>query len=339
LGTAKSRLQPARIGYGTIDLDLNVNRDDFEKGMWFEGPNLSGPSDKTLAVVSLIGTDGMPIGVYMNYRMHPINFYQSGVLSGDYPSDAERWVERRFDDKPVAIFSQGSPGDQDMAHLDLYFKLLGIRAGVPALYEQRVDGASPSEVMAGMRKSMDALNEGLKKPVPEKNMAVYKETVAQTSQLVATYGTMIGESSITVMKYRTANRMDTVEIAGAQETVTCPGRVRLDNTARENALPPYRDGDPVNLKVGLLRIGDINLATVDADVYSEVGTRLKREAPASQTMLINPANGMATPGHLYVYSDAASSHLTFQVLGSRLKPGCAEGKIIDTVIGLMHKLD
>jgi hypothetical protein len=39
----------------------------------------------------------------------------------------------------------------------------------------------------------------------------------------------------------------------------------------------------------------------------------------------------------YIYSDRAYSHLTFQVIGSRLKPGCAESKIVDTVVGLMHR--
>ena len=39
----------------------------------------------------------------------------------------------------------------------------------------------------------------------------------------------------------------------------------------------------------------------------------------------------------YIYSDAAYSHLTFQVIGSRLQPGCAEGKIVSTVLDLMRQ--
>ena len=42
-------------------------------------------------------------------------------------------------------------------------------------------------------------------------------------------------------------------------------------------------------------------------------------------------------GSGYIYSDAAYSHLTFQVIGSRLKPGCAEDKIVSTAIALMHR--
>jgi neutral ceramidase len=47
------------------------------------------------------------------------------------------------------------------------------------------------------------------------------------------------------------------------------------------------------------------------------------------------ANGSSNSG--YIYSDAAYSHLTFQVIGSRLKPGCAEEKIVSTAIDLMRR--
>jgi hypothetical protein len=39
-------------------------------------------------VVGLLGNDNIPIGVVMNYAMHPINFYLSGVGSADLPGEA-----------------------------------------------------------------------------------------------------------------------------------------------------------------------------------------------------------------------------------------------------------
>jgi hypothetical protein len=69
---AKSKLAPARVGYGTTKVDLNVNRDLFNRKLeWRQEPNPEGPSDKTLAVVEFVGSDNIPIGVYMNYAMHP----------------------------------------------------------------------------------------------------------------------------------------------------------------------------------------------------------------------------------------------------------------------------
>ena len=45
------------------------------------------------------------------------------------------------------------------------------------------------------------------------------------------------------------------------------------------------------------------------------------------------ANGGGNSG--YIYPDDAYHHLTFQVIGSRLKPGCAEDGIIDAALNLM----
>ena len=91
----------------------------------------------------------------------------------------------------------------------------------------------------------------------------------------------------------------------------------------------------MNLKVGVLRLGDINFATVNGEVHSEIGMRLKADAPASKTIVVTLANGSANSG--YIYSDEAYSHLSFQVIGSRLRPGCAAGKIVATAIDLMHR--
>jgi hypothetical protein len=62
---------------------------------------------------------------------------------------------------------------------------------------------------------------------------------------------------------------------------------------------------------------------------------IKAEAPASRTIVVTLANGSANSG--YIYSDEAYSHLTFQVIGSRLKPGCAEAGIVSSAIDLMRR--
>jgi len=298
---AKSRLAPARIGYGTTAIDLNVNRDLFNrKQEWRQEPNPDGPSDKTLAVVEVIGEDNVPIGVYMNYAMHPINFYLSGVISADFPGEASRYVEELFDDRAVAIFSQGASGDQNPR-----------------------DFRSPATIFS-QRAALTAGTDA------------YKKVLARTGDYVHMLGSFIGSSAVRVMR-ESIRPADTARIWAAQETFACPGRVRLDadNPARENVFPGYKDGPDVNLKVGLLRIGDIHLASVNGEAYTEIATRLKGEAPARQTMLVTLANGFANSG--YIYSDAAYSHLTFQVIGSRLKPGCAEDKIVSTVLDLMRR--
>jgi neutral ceramidase len=326
---AKKRLAPARVGYATTQIDLNVNRDLFNRKLeWRQEPNPDGPSDKTLAVVEFLGADNVPIGVYMNYAMHPINFYLSGVISADFPGEASRYVEDLFDGRTVAVFSQGASGDQNPRDFRSPTLFMSQRS---ALTERR---RSLTQTAAGFNPQRASSE---RQAIPGESLDAYKKALARTGDYVRMLGAVIGSSAVRVMREST-QPTDTAGIRAAQEIVTCPGRVRLDadNPARENVFPGYKDGPDITLKVGLLRIGDIHFVTVNGEVYSQIATRLKSEAPASRTIVVTLANGFASSG--YIYSDAAYSHLTFQVIGSRLKPGCAEDKIVSTGIGLMRRL-
>ena len=124
--------------------------------------------------------------------------------------------------------------------------------------------------------------------------------------------------------------------SASQEMVTCPGRHRLDNT-REGTAGKYEDGDTVNLRLGALRIGDVVLASVDGEVYSAIGKRLKEQSPMANTVMVTLADGMANSG--YIPDDASFGANTFQVLGSRLKPGCAESAIVGGLLDQIQAND
>ncbi len=332
---AKSKVAPARVGYGKASLDLNVNRDLYNSKLeWRQEPNPEGSSDKTLSVVEFVGADNVPIAVYMNYAMHPINFYLSGVVSADFPGEAARYVEELFDNKTVAVFTQGASGDQNprLAMSPSYIMRSRQRLGAP---QTVAPPASPAE--NGTTQGFNAATAGSsRQAVPPENLEAYKKAIARTGDYVVMLGQMIGTTAVRLMRDE-IQPVPSAAIWGGQEKFTCPGRERLDaaNPARENIFPGYRDGGDVNLKVGLLRIGDINFVTVNGEVYSKIALKLKDAAPANKTIVVTLANGAANSG--YIYSDDAYSHLTFQVIGSRLKPGCAEGKIISTAVGLMHR--
>lgn len=332
--TAKSKLAPARVGYGTARLDLNVNRDLFNSRQeWRQGPDPEGASDKTLAVVEFVGADDVPIGVYLNYAMHPINFYLSGAISADFPGEASRYIEELFDNKTIAVFSQGASGDQNP------------RLGYSPSFNVRANNVDqPQTVGPPQPRPEERTAQGFnaaaagssRQPIPPEKMEAYKKALVRTGAYAVMLGQMIATTAVRVMR-EDIHPVDTAAIWGGQERFSCPGRERLDiaNPARENVFPGYKDGAEVNLKVGLLRIGDINFVTVNGEIYSKIGLKLKEQAPANKTVVVTLANGAANSG--YIYSDDAYSHLTFQVIGSRLKPGCAEGKIISTAIGLMRK--
>jgi hypothetical protein len=338
---AKGRLAPARVGFGATRVDLNVNRDLFNHRFeWRQEPNPDGPSDKTLAVVEWLGDDNVPIAVYMNYAMHPINFYLSGVISADFPGEASRYVEDLFDQRTVALFSQGASGDQNPRDFRSPTNFMAQRSALTqgrGPFVQTVGGASGSSstTPAGFNPQQASSQ---RQAIPAENLDAYKRVLARTGDYVQMLGRVLGSSAVRVMR-ESIEPAGATRIRAAQETVTCPGRVRLDadNPARENVFPGYKDGPDVTLKIGVLRIDDIHFVTVNGEVYSEIAMRLKTESPASKTMMVTLANGSAGAG--YIYADRAYSHLTFQVIGSRLKPGCAEGKIVATALKLMRDAD
>jgi neutral ceramidase len=308
---AKAKLQPARVGFGTGNSYLNVNRDtvDSETHLWTQAPNLEGSSDKTVAVVEFRAANGQPIAVYMDYAMHPVNGFLAGITSADFAGAASRYVEQAFDDKMVAVFVQGASGDQNPLYLRAATNAMASRGGIP------ISGY----VMARETVEAPIRDEKVKAVPPDPKVRDVLERVMDSE------GVLLGEEVIRVIS--NIKRLEAnPSIIAEQKTVTCPGRKRTD-TAREGTPGRYEDGDPVNIRLGVLRVGNIALASVDGEVYSEIAKRLKRESPMANTFMVTLANGAANSG--YIPNDTAFGALTFQVLGSRLKPGCAETAIVN----------
>jgi hypothetical protein len=331
---AKKAMKPVRVAYGTTSVDLNINRDRYYKNRWYQGPNPDGPSDKTLAVVEFLDANDKPVVTYLNYAMHPIDFYLSGVISADYAGEASRYIERRYPGS-VAIFALGAAGDQNPRLLRPLYNLINARTGAPNAADDRP--TSPPFWRVEEKDQNRRLGVAMAQPVPETDVPLYRLRIRESSEAVQAMGSLLGESALIVM----ANDMSPLTAEGAiwggNEVVQCPGRDRQDrdDPVREGSLPPYSDGAPVEMTVGLLRIGDIYISAVNGEVYSEIATRLKAVAPTSRLMMTTLANGMANSG--YIYSNNAGGHLTFQVIGSRLKPGCAEDAIIDSTLRLIDK--
>jgi hypothetical protein len=158
----------------------------------------------------------------------------------------------------------------------------------------------------------------------------------QSLTLVKSEGQITAEAAIRAM-----NNIGTfnteVKIEGGQDTVTCAGRKRLD-TGREGAPGQYEDSpEPIKIRIGALRVGDIVLGSANAELYNMIGQRVKQGSKLHDTMMVTLTNGFANSG--YVPTDDAFGRYTFQVLSSRLKPGCAEPGIEHGVDDMIEKMD
>jgi neutral ceramidase len=314
---AKAKLEPARMGFGTGFSYLNVNRDVVDPGtrLWTQGPNLNGPSDKTVAVIKFETPEGQPIAAYIDYAMHPVNGYLAGFTSADFAGATSRYVEQAYGDKMVAVFVQGASGDQNPLYLRAATNALASRSGVPIT----------GNVL---------IREKVEAPLRDGKVTEHPLDPAVRDALervMESEGVLLGEEVIRVMTNTTRMESDPVISAG-QDVATCPGRHRLDKT-REGSPGSYEDGEPVQIRLGVLRIGDVALASVDAELYSAIGKRLKEQSPMANTVMVTLANGMANSG--YIPDDASFGAYTFQVLSSRLKPGCAETAIDGGLMSLL----
>jgi neutral ceramidase len=316
---ARGRMRPAVMGYGEGSAHLNVNRDAINPRtrLWYQGPNTEGISDRTVSVVSFWTPDSVPIAAYYSYAMHPNAYYLSGYVSADFPGEAARFMQQVLGADFVPVFVQAPSGDQN----PLYVR---IGSPVPTTMREVVlpPGSRPAPPAAAANTPT-----GIQNTRPDSVLRVAEGT----DETVRAEGVVLGQEVLRVM-FLSGARTGSVRIAGAQRMVTCPGRTRLDN-AREGTPGQYDDGPPVNIRVGALRIGSAALVTVNAEVYTDIGLRIKRESPLANLMPVTLANGSAGSG--YIPDDASFSHNTFQVLGSRLKPGCAENGIAGAALELV----
>ena len=149
--------------------------------------------------------------------------------------------------------------------------------------------------------------------------------------MVASMGQFLAEEVMHVM--RGIERTETaVRLSGGASTVQCPGRERT-NDGRAGFEGTYKDAAPVAIRLGLLRIGDVMIGAVNAEVFNPIAQRLKQESPFKHTMMATLTNGSARSG--YIPDDASFGKYTFEVLSSRLKPGCAESAIVNGIVGLI----
>lgn len=316
---ALGRVQPARMSYGTGVSYINVNRNiiDPQTHRWWEGPNYDGPSDKTVAVVKLETPAGKPIAVYYNYGVHGVVTGNLDMVSGDIQGATSTYIEDSLGDGAVAVYSNGPAGDQNPIFFQQTYDLRAIR-----IQDYARRGEDISNAMPPGGQGMDRNNPQVAK------------LMNQQKQMILSMGQMLGEEVLHVSRAGVERPVDQAMITGVSKSVTCPGRERTDS-GRAGFPGTYVDAQPVDIRLSLLRVGDTIIGGVDAEIFTMIGQRFKRESPFKHTMMTTLTNGSAKSG--YIPNDAAFAYNSFEVVSSRLKPGCAETAIVDGLLDLVSQ--
>jgi hypothetical protein len=311
--------RPARMAWGTGVSYINVNRNiiDPKTHRWWEGPNYDGPSDKTVRVIRFEDMAGKPIAFYYNYGVHAVITGTLDLISADIPGAVSNYIEDSLGDDVVAVWSTGAAGDQNPIYFQQTYDLRDIR-----IKDYAARGEDISNAMPPGGTGMD------------RNNPRVVTLMNQQKQMILSMGQMLGEEVLHVSRAGLERPADDTRIFGATKTVMCPGRKRTD-TGRAGYPGTYVDADPIGIRLSLLKIGDTVIGGVDAEVFTTISQRFTRESPYKHTMMATLTNGSAGSG--YIPNDAAYGYNTFEVVSSRLKPGCAETAITQGLLDLIDE--
>lgn len=117
-------------------------------------------------------------------------------------------------------------------------------------------------------------------------------------------------------------------IGVASVEISCPGQ-RYQRDPQGGA-PTRTDTPPVAISVSVIRIGDIVLAGVGADIASDIGKTIKAASPLRQTMVVTMTAGSVG----YVLNDDSYRQPGHGAMGSPVKPGCAGPALAEGVARL-----
>ncbi|MGH9353939.1 MAG: neutral/alkaline non-lysosomal ceramidase N-terminal domain-containing protein [Terriglobia bacterium] len=291
---AKANLQPAQFGFGTGKCYININRrEEYPNGTWWLGYNPNGPSDKTVSVLKFETLSGKPIALFINYSVHGVVMGPDNMeVSGDLPGATSRFVENYY---------QGKVAVRNDTGWDMKLQPKEVTNGLVALWTSG--------------------------PAGDQNPIV--EDSDEDFSMVGALGRILGEESVRVANDITG-MSSRANIWSAQQLITCPGR-RLVPRPRERTTYQYEDSNPVNIRISLLMLNNIALAGVSGEVLTPIFTRLKRESPFNDTIMVTHANGLSG----YIPNDAAYNQISYEIASNRLKPGCAENSIVNGFLNMM----
>jgi len=105
---ARANLRPARVGVGTGESRVAVNRREIAPdGRPATGVNPNGLIDPQVLVVRIDGGDGSALGAIVGYTMHPTTLGPTNrLMSADWPGHLKRTVEAMTG--ATCFFAQGS---------------------------------------------------------------------------------------------------------------------------------------------------------------------------------------------------------------------------------------
>ncbi|MDG3007855.1 hypothetical protein [Paludisphaera mucosa] len=328
---AAGNLAPAKVGWGTVDAPEHLfNRrwllkagetvpnpfGGLDRAVMNPGrhPKIhepAGPTDPQVAFLAVQAPDGRPIALLANYSLHYVGGVPAGHVSADYFAVFARKVGERLGVDPlrdppfVGVLSNGTSGDVN--NID-------------------VQGPPPA-TPPGPYEQMDRVADDLANRVAGTYRGVaFRDWVP----LAAAHREL-------VLKARrpTPEQLDYARkiLAKPEDAPRAHG---LERIYAERTLALADAPDEVSIMLQAFRVGDLGIAAIPFEVFTEIGLEIKAKSPFKPTFTIELANGLygylPSPRHF-----AIGGYETW--MGTNFVEPEASPKIVATLLDLFAALD
>ncbi len=286
---ANKRLQPAEIGWG-----VRQEPEELNNRRWWMTPGSippnpfgetsdkvrmnppagskdlikpAGPIDPGFSVVCVRTKAGKPLAVLANYSLHYVGGVPSNQVSADYFGEFAKQIGERLEAGPefVGSLSNGTSGDVN----NINFRTPRPRSET---YER-------IRIVAGK--------------LADSALAVYKQ--AKYSSAVP----LRMEERELPIKFR---KPTPAELERARQFLAEPNEKKLPQRAKpyaEFVLTLNEKPEFADVKLQTIRVGNLAIASIPCEVFTETGLEIKSKSPFATTFTIELANGhygyMPTP--------------------------------------------
>jgi hypothetical protein len=250
---------------------LGVTTDQVKTNPGVNNPNLvepAGPTDPEVAFISVQSAEGKPMALLANYSLHYVGGVGPGHISADYFGAFAEQIGSLLgaDSDFVGIMSNGTSGDIN----NIDFR--GSQEKQPPYGRIKIVANDVAQAVAAAVKNVKHADSA---PLAVAQMEIPLGLRLPTKDEI--------EKSRDLMKQsKLFPRMETMEQVYARETVL------LADFPKEVSAP-----------LQVMRIGDLRVSAIPAEVFVEIGLELKkRHSPTFTVSLANAYHGyLPTPEH------------------------------------------
>ena len=304
---------PARVGVGGGHVEgVGVNRRSSDQK----------PVDEQIGIIKVTDADGRTRAVLMNYSCHPTVLGPDNLkVTGDFPAFAVKEIESTLGEGGLAMFVNGTQGNISMGHSS-ELSAIGIitpgRTFTRAAELGHLLAAATQEALSGIEMD-DGPTLGtstVQVTLPLKHYPNADETLRLLHEAEAKLSTLTsnnGDNTDEVRRARSEQLYASINNFYALET----------SVFADGLLPIELQG---------IRINDALFVAVPAEVFVEIGLRIKANA-SSRMFIVGIANGYIG----YLPTAAAYEVGGYEVVSSKCRPE-AEEVLVENVLSLEQKL-